>query len=77
MGGHYDSSPTSASAVVVSTQVSYLPDTAVGPTSSMQDLSNTGSLLGQGGRPVKVVVHCLDGAGGRQLEVEFGIRFGL
>ncbi len=74
-GGHYD---TGVGNIVVD-QVSYLPDAAGGPNSSARDLTGISSLIGQGGRPLKVVVHCRDGVldGGRQLEVEFGIRFGL
>ncbi len=75
LGGHYDTPPGD----VVVDQVSYLPENAFGPTASARDLSGISSLIGQGGRPLKVVVHCQDGTvgGGRQLEVEFGIRFGL
>ena len=72
VGGHYDES---ASTVQVS-QVQFLPDNAFGPTSKSRDLTNTVSLIGQGGKPLRVVAHCVD-AGGRQLEVEFGFRFGL
>ncbi len=74
-GGHYD---TPVGNIVID-QVSYLPDIAAGPSSSARDLTGVSSLIGQGGRPLKVVVHCQDGVlgGGRQLEVEFGIRFGL
>jgi len=40
-------------------------------------------VTGGGGKPLKVVVHCQQGGvggdptTGRQLDVEFGIRFGL
>lgn len=75
LGGHYD---TAVGNVQID-QVSYLPDNATGPTSTPGDLTGRSSGMGQGGRPVKVVVHCQDGVlgGGRRLEVEFGIRFGL
>lgn len=75
IGGHYD---TAVGNIQID-QVSYLPDSAAGPTSTPRDLTAISSLTGQGGRPVKVVVHCQDGilGGGRRLEVEFGIRFGL
>ena len=74
-GGHYD---TPVGNIVVD-QVTYLPDAASGPSSAARDLTGISSLIGQGGKPMKVVVHCQDGTlgGGRQLEVEFGIRFGL
>ncbi len=73
LGGHYDSPP----AGIVVEQVSYLPDQAAGPGSSARDLTGISSLIGQGGRPLKIVVMCKDGVDGRELEVEFGIRFGL
>lgn len=73
VGGHYD---TPAGNIVID-QVSYLPASAVGPTNNVRDLTGMSSLIGQGGRPLKVVVHCNDGTAGRQLEVEFGIQFGL
>ncbi len=75
-GGHYDHT-------VQLGQVTYLPESAFGPTNSVRDLSNTISATGQGGRPMKVVVHCQQSGSaavagsGRQLEVEFGVRFGL
>ena len=72
VGGHVDQA---ADTVQVS-QVRFLPDNAFGPTSRVRDITNTVSLSGQGGRPLRVIVHCVDG-GGRQLEVEFGVRFGL
>ena len=74
VGGHYDT-PTAGVQVE---QVSYLPDTATGPVVMVRDQTSVSSLIGQGGRPLKVVVLCNDGLnGGRQLEMEFGIRFGL
>jgi FlaG/FlaF family flagellin (archaellin) len=78
MGGHVDES---ASTVQVS-QVQFLPDNSFGPTTRTRDLTNTISLIGQGGKPLRVIVHCVDrsdgtATGGRQLEVEFGVRFGL
>jgi hypothetical protein len=63
-------------------QVVFLPENSFGPSNRVRDLTNVISLAGQGGRPLKIVVHCQDhGDGtptsGRQLEVEFGVRFGL
>ncbi len=72
VGGHVDDS---AGSVQVN-QVQFLPDNAFGPVSRARDITNTVSLIGQGGKPLRVVAHCVD-AGGRQLEVEFGVRFGL
>ncbi len=76
MGGHIDSMNITVG------QVSYLPDSAFGPTDAVRDQTSIVALVGQGGKPMKVVVHCQDhGDGtattGRQLEVEFGVRFGL
>jgi type II secretory pathway pseudopilin PulG len=84
VGGHYDtaeargSSPLSVSV----TQVTLLPESAFGPSTRVRDLTNVIPLAGQGGRPLKVVVHCQQGGdasatSGTQLEVEFGVRFGL
>jgi type II secretory pathway pseudopilin PulG len=62
IGGHYDGVGTAVS------QVTYLPESAFGPD--------------RGAKPMKVVVHCqMGGTGtpdsGRQLEIEFGLRFGI
>lgn len=81
VGGHINDDPSPAGNVAVN-QVVFLPDNSFGPSTRVRDLSNVVSLAGQGGRPLKVVVHCQDhGDGtptsGRQLEVEFGVRFGL
>jgi hypothetical protein len=61
--------------------VSPLPGNAFGPTDALADISNTSGLQAMGGTPLKIVVHCRDGGtgatDGRQLEVEFGVRFGL
>jgi hypothetical protein len=75
LGGHVDTMNIKIG------QVTPLPPTAFGPP-PVRDASNIVSLVGQGGKPLKVVVHCMDygdgtPTGGRQLEVEFGIRFGL
>lgn len=74
LGGHYDQGSYVTGAVI--DQVTYLPATASGPTSTARNLTGISSLVGQGGRPMKVVVHC-QMASGRQLEVEFGIKFGM
>lgn len=83
LGGHYDSAGTASSGLSVTvSQVTYLPDSSFGPSSRVRDLSNVVAVAGQGGRPLKVVVHCQQAGGGvatagRQLELEFGVRFGL
>lgn len=76
VGGHYGTTGVTVA------QVSYLPDNAFGSTARVRDLTNVIAVAGQGGRPLKVVVHCQAGGSGtpesgRQLEVEFGVRFGL
>jgi hypothetical protein len=78
VGGHYDTSVTGVSVA----QVTYLPESSFGASNRVRDLTNVIALAGQGGRPLKVVVHCQAGdttsaTSGRQLEVEFGVRFGL
>jgi len=78
IGGHVDG----ALANVQLDQVVFLPDNAFGPSNRVRDLSNVISLAGQGGKPLRILVHCQDGdtstpTSGRQLEVEFGVRFGL
>jgi hypothetical protein len=75
-GGHYDSGSVQIE------QVTYLPETAFGPSNRVRDITNIIAIAGQGGRPMKIVVHCRRGgdgtpASGSQLEVEFGVRFGL
>jgi type II secretory pathway pseudopilin PulG len=78
VGGHYDTSDVQVA------QVSYLPEASFGPDRGVvQDISNRVIGTGGGGKPMKVVVHCQQGgvgndpATGRQLEVEFGLRFGI
>lgn len=76
LGGHVDANIQ---------QVTVLPTGAFGPSPfGMQDRSNVIRGLGSdfAGTPYRVIVHCQDrGDGtltsGRQLEVEFGVRFGL
>ncbi len=78
VGGHIDSN-------VQVQQVVVLPSGTFGASrNAVRDLSNiiagAGSL---GGTPYRVIVHCQDHGdpatptSGRQLEVEFGLRFGL
>jgi hypothetical protein len=68
LGGHFDTTNVTIG------QVTPLPPTAVGPPTA-NDLTSIVQIVGQGGEPLKVVVHCQDGT--RQLEVEFGVKFGL
>ncbi len=77
VGGHYDSN-------VQVQQVIVLPSTTFGASpNNIRDITNIVAGAGSlGGTPYRVVVHCQDhgdatAASGRQLEVEFGLRFGL
>jgi hypothetical protein len=83
-GGHYGSTGVVTTNSIVSvTQVTYLPDNAFGPSKGVREITNVVAPVSQGGNPIKVVVHCQAGGdgitatSGRQLEVEFGVRFGL
>jgi hypothetical protein len=78
VGGHFDTQGVQV------TQVVNLPTSSFGPDpGGVQDISNRVLVTGGGGKPLKVVVHCQqagitgDPTSGRQLEVEFGIRFGI
>lgn len=79
LGGHYGSDP----AKVQIEQVTVLPEAAFGPNPSGEgSLGNRTSTTPPGGQPLKVVVRCKVGGddapdSGRQLEVEFGLRFGI
>lgn len=81
-GGHADQ----ATASVQVDQVKVLPPGTfnVNRGRATADLSNVIGALGNigEGTPYRVLVHCVDhgnsdGTGGRQLEVEFGVQFGL
>jgi hypothetical protein len=85
VGGHVDQAAT---AVQVSQVVVLPPNSTGGFGSTAIDTTNrlvgsSGSTGGGGGgSPLRIVVHCVDHGdgtptGGRQLEVEFGVRFGL
>lgn len=78
VGGHFDTTGIQV------TQVTGLPEFAFGvDRGAVQSLTNRIVGTGGGAKPLKVVVHCQQGgtpgqpASGRQLEVEFGLRFGL
>jgi hypothetical protein len=78
VGGHVDSN-------VQVQQVVVLPGTTFGVSrNQVRDLTNVIAGAGQlGGTPYRVIVHCqdhgtaADATSGRQLEVEFGLKFGL
>ena len=77
LGGHFDSTDVQVD------QVNLLPDAAFGvDRGAVQTLTNRIFLSGGGAKPMKAVVRCKMGGGaapdsGRQLEVEFGLRFGI
>jgi type II secretory pathway pseudopilin PulG len=77
VGGHYDTTGVAVQ------QVSYLPETAFGiDPGAISTATNRVSVTGGGAKPMKVIVHCQMGGdgtpgSGRQLEVEFGLRFGI
>jgi hypothetical protein len=86
LGGHIDGDPTAS--LVTIRQVEVLPPNALADLEKgSRDLSNIvlaigSSTTGGGGEPLKVTVHCQMGdlssaTSGRQVEVEFGVRFGL
>jgi hypothetical protein len=81
LGGHVGSDPTQPLTTIK--QVEALPSTAKVSRSSLSDETNFNSHMGrEGGQPLKVVVHCQAGdlsspTSGRQLEIEFGVNFGL
>ncbi len=71
-GGHYDT----PFANIVFDQVTPLPAKATGRSKPVEDLTNR-SRPGFGSQaPYKIVARCVE-ANGRQLEVEFGLQYGL
>jgi hypothetical protein len=80
VGGHIDGDPSQP--VVTVKQVEPLPPTAVQMPKPSRDLSNVIFKYQFGGQPLKVMVHCQEGdlsspTSGRQMEIEYGINFGL
>ena len=81
VGGHVDE----ATSGVQVDQVKVLPQGTFGASrGATADLTNIIGGLGNlgSGTPYRVLVHCVDhaasdGTGGRQLEVEFGVQFGI
>lgn len=77
LGGHFDSTDVQLD------QVNLLPDAAFGvDRGAVQTLTNRIFVSGGGAKPMKAVVRCKMGGSsapdsGRQLEVEFGLRFGI
>jgi hypothetical protein len=84
LGGHVDADPTQPPAVIK--QVEPLPQESMpSGRSGPVDATNVVGMLtqgGTGGQPLKVTVHCQEGdssspTSGRQMEIEYGVRFGL
>lgn len=83
VGGHYGEDYAGAISDVQLAQVTKLPPFVLGRATVSGDITNIITRFGSGGAsPYKVVVHCQQGqitdpGGGRQLEVEFAVEFGL
>jgi hypothetical protein len=84
VGGHIDANPSAPLATIK--QVENLPAESLpaggGPTDGTNVVGSLTSSSGGGGTALKVTVHCQEGdlsspTSGRQLEVEYGVRFGL
>lgn len=81
VGGHIDGDPSQA--LVTVRQVEALPSNAIYQEAGGDDVSNTITATSKlGGQPLKVTVHCQEGdlssnTSGRQLEIEYAVRFGL
>jgi hypothetical protein len=73
LGGHYGTTSTETMQV---TQVKILPLSAFGPAKAARDLTNVVAKDAVAKQPLKVVVRCQNGAG-VELEMEFGVKFGL
>jgi len=86
VGGHIDADPSQP--VVTIKQVEGLSPQATqddrmgGDTTNLIIGDAAGGAGGGAGQPLKVTVHCQEGdlsspTSGRQMEIEFGVRFGL
>jgi Tfp pilus assembly protein PilX len=81
VGGHIGGDP--GLPVPTVKQVEPLPASSVDRRSMMSDETNWVSTMGRtGGTPLKITVHCQAGdtstpTSGRQLEIEYGVNFGL
>jgi hypothetical protein len=85
-GGHYGQNPTASTywnsssktwvvngTMVNNIQVIELNPLTVGPAFVANDLTNR---VGDAAQPYRIVVHCSQGDG-REVEVEFGLQYGL
>jgi hypothetical protein len=81
IGGHIGADPSQP--VTTIRQVETMPAGGMVRQGVMSDATNFSSSMGrEGGQPLKVTVHCQAGdlssaTSGRQLEIEFGVNFGL
>lgn len=81
LGGHIGADPSQPLTTIK--QVEPLPSMATVSRTSLSDLTNfNAGTRREGGMPIKVTVHCQMGdtstaTSGRQLEIEFGVNFGL
>jgi type II secretory pathway pseudopilin PulG len=81
LGGHIGADPTQPIATIK--QVEALPAVTVVKKNTMSDETNyVSTTSGEGGQPFKVTVHCQEGdtstpTSGRQVEIEYGVNFGL
>lgn len=81
LGGHVGTDPTQPIATIK--QVEPLPSVSLVRRNTMSDETNFTSTTGrEGGAALKITVHCQAGdtsspTSGRQLEIEYGVNFGL
>jgi hypothetical protein len=81
LGGHVGSDPTLPLATIK--QVEPLPSGITVQRFSLSDETNFTSTMSRGtGMPLKITVHCQSGdtsspTSGRQLEIEYGVNFGM
>ncbi len=80
-GGHVGADPTLPIATIK--QIEQLPSVSLVRRNTMSDETNFTSTTGrEGGEALKITVHCQAGdtslpTSGRQIEIEYGVNFGL
>ena len=74
VSGHYGETTNATMQV---TQVTYMSSSPSGQTSGPVAVGRRVTGGGGVGSPVRVIVRCQDGSGKRELEMEFGIKYGL
>ncbi len=81
VGGHIDADP--AQLLLTIKQVEALSPKVVQTSYTDEDSTNTVRFMGSiGGAPLKITVHCQEGdlsspTSGRQMEIEYAVKFGL